>query len=259
MGERIRFEQDGGLAIITLCRPAQGNAIDAGAGRELREAAVKCATDPEIRAVLLAAEGKHFCVGGDVVALGQLEDLPASIRERTIDFHAAMQLFAQMDAPLVCAVKGAAVGAGLAMVAVSDYVVASHSAVFAYAFTGVGLSADGGLTWTLPRLMGVRNFQSFYLTGQRITAEQAAAWGIVSEVAGDDYLDKARGLARQIAEGPTVALGTIKRLLLNSFDQGFAAQLEDEAMTAARVSRSDDTRGAIAAWLAGEKPKFNGR
>lgn len=260
MGERIRLEKDGGLATITLCRPEAGNALDATAGREFRDAAIECSTSSDVRAVLLIAEGKNFCVGGDLAFIGKQADAGASIRDMTVDFHAAMHLFSQMDAPLVTAVQGAATGAGLALAAVSDYVVASSSALFAYAYTGVGLSADGGLSWTLPRLIGVRNFQSLYLSGRRLSAEEALSLGIVSEVADEEsYADRARAFAQQLANGPTLAYGAIKRLLGNSFDQGFAAQLEQEAQVITKVARSEDTRGAIEALFAKRKPVFNGR
>lgn len=259
-GDRIRFERDGGLATITLCRPEVGNALDDVAGREIRDIAIECVRNSDIRAVLLLSEGKNFCVGGDMGFVGKQADPGGSIRAMTVDFHAAMLLFSQMDAPLVTAVQGAATGAGLSMTAVSDYVVAARSAIFAYAYTGVGLTADGGLTWTLPRLIGMRNFQSLYLTGRRVSAEEAQALGIVSEIADDDACaDRARAFAAQLANGPTRAYGGIKRLLSATFDQGFAAQLEAEAQTIMQVARTDDVRDAIKSLFAKSKPVFAGR
>ncbi|MGE4324321.1 MAG: enoyl-CoA hydratase/isomerase family protein [Sphingobium sp.] len=261
MGEnRFRFERDGGLATITLCRPEAGNALDDAAGREIREIAVECVRNADIRAVLMLSEGKNFCVGGDLGHVGKQADPGGAIREMTVDFHAAMLLFSQMDAPLITGVQGAATGAGLSLTAVSDYVVAARSSLFAYAYTGIGLTSDGGLTWTLPRLIGLRNFQSLYLTGRRVSAEEALTLGIVSEVADDEaYADRARALATQIAQGPTRAFGAIKRLTSATFDHGFAAQLEAESQAIMQVARTDDVRGAIEALFAKRKPVFNGR
>lgn len=261
MGEsRVRFERDGALVTITLDRPESGNALDHLAILEIRKAAARCALEDGIRAVLLLAEGENFCVGGDMRIADGHNDSGISAREITIDFNAAMLQFAQMDAPLVTAVQGAAAGAGFALAAISDYVVADPSATFKYAYTGVGLSGDGGLTWTLPRLVGVRNFQSLYLTNRRVGAGEALDLGIVSELAEyGKHVERARAFACELAEGPTRAFGAVKRLVADSLNQGFATQLEAESQCITILAQSQDTKGAIDALFAKRKPVFQGK
>lgn len=256
---RVRYEITDGLAVVTLTRPAAGNALDGLAGRELRQAALACSA-PEVRAVLLQAEGRNFCFGGDLAHISRQEDRGLSVRDMTIDFHAAIAMFGHMNAPVVCAVRGAATGAGLSLAAISDYVIASDGAHFAYAYTGVGFSADGGLTWTLPRLIGLRAFQSLYLTGRRVTAVEAQMLGIVSEVVEDAALDaRARAFATEIAVGPTLAFGAVKRLAASAFNQSLAAQLELEAHVLAALANSEDAGQAIRALLERKPPHFAGR
>lgn len=257
---RTRLEISDGLAILTLCRPAAGNALDALAGKELRAAALACATTAGVRSVLLRAEGPNFCFGGDLEHIAAESDRGAKVRDMTFDFHAAISLLAGMPAPLVCAVRGAATGAGLSMAAISDYLLCGTSAYFAYAYSSVGLSADGGLTWTLPRLIGLRAFQSLYLTGRRVTADEALTLGLATEVVHDAELDsRALSLARTLAEGPTMAYGRIKRLASNSFSRDLAGQLEAEGEALVDLARSADAAGAIDALLARTKPVFEGR
>lgn len=256
---RVRLELSDGLAVVTLTRPAAGNALDDQAGRELRQAALACSA-PGVRAVLLQAEGRNFCFGGDLAHISRQEDRGLSVRDMTVDFHAAIALFGQMDAPLVCAVRGAATGAGLSLAAIADYVIASDGAQFAYAYTGVGFSADGGLTWTLPRLIGLRAFQALYLTGRRVSAVEAQALGIVSEVVEDGALEsRALAFATGIVKGPTLAFGAIKRLAAAGFAAPLASQLEAEAQALTVLAGSDDAGQAIRALLERKTPHFAGR
>lgn len=257
---RVRLAISEGVATITLTRPKAGNALDAQAGRELRSAALACATTDSVRAVLLCADGPNFCFGGDLAHIATQPDRGLAVRDMTFDFHAAVGLLAGMPKPLVCAVRGAATGAGLSLAAVSDYVLCSETAFFAYAYCGVGLSADGGLTWTLPRVIGLRAFQSLYLTGRRVDAREGQQLGLVSEVIEDPALDaEATAFARRLADGPTLAYGAIKRLAATAFSQGFAAHLDAEGDALVSLARSEDTAGAITALLSRSQPTFKGR
>jgi len=258
--ETIVFALDAGLATITLNTPERGNAVAKKFGQEFRAAALICQTNPTVRAVLLRAEGKAFCVGGDLKDFAGQADLPAAVKDMTIDFHAAVSMLARMDAPLVCAVNGIAAGAGLTMACLADYVIAGTSAAFTYAYAGVGFTADGGLTWLLPRLVGLRNFQSLLLSGRVVPAAEALALGIVSEVVDDAELPaRAETFARRLSQGPTKAYGGIKRLALASFSQAYEAHLEAEAQALFLAAGTEDARGAIAAMAARQKPVFNGR
>ena len=258
--ETLAFVVDGGLATITLARPDQGNAVARKFGEEFRAVALICQTDPEIRAVLLRAQGKAFCVGGDLKDFVAQADLATAVKEMTIDFHAAVSMLARMDAPLVCAVNGIAAGAGLTLACLADYAIAGQSAAFTYAYAGVGFTADGGLTWLLPRLVGLRNFQSLVLSARVVPAAEALALGIVSEVVEDaDLATRAEAFARRLSQGPTKAYGGIKRLALASFSHEYEAHLEAEAQALFVAAKTDDARGAVAAMAQRKKPAFNGR
>ena len=258
--ERVRMTREGGLAIVTLTRPEAGNALDGRCAVELREIAMRCALDSGVRAVLLRADGRHFCFGGDLNFMGGAEDPAWVIRSTVVDFHLAIHQFATMDAPLVVAVQGAAAGAGLSLAAVGDYVFAADDASFAFAYDAVGLSGDGGVTWSVPRLIGMRAFKTFVFAGKRLHAREACDIGIVSEVVPAAELDDASTMfARKLASGPTRSYGFIKRLLNASFESGFADQLDAEANAVSNLARTDDTIQAIQAMLAKQQPVFNGR
>jgi 2-(1,2-epoxy-1,2-dihydrophenyl)acetyl-CoA isomerase len=257
---RIRYEFDDGLAIITLARPEAGNALDGSCTTELRELAMRCSLDPSLRAVLLRAEGNNFCFGGDLGFMSGSEDIAWAIRSTVVDYHLAIEYFAKMNAPLVIAVQGAAAGAGLALAAVGDYVLSGENAKFSFAYDSVGLSGDGGITWTLPRLMGMRKFKDFVFGGKRLSAQQAREIGIVSEIVADaDLQDAAHAHARRLAIGPTQAYGAIKRLAAQSYASSFSEQLAREADTVSELARGPDASGAIQAVLAGARPAFTGR
>ncbi len=244
--DTIGFALDDGLATLTLATPDRGNAVAAQFGREFRAAALICHSDPAVRAVLLRAEGKAFCVGGDVKDFVTQADLPRAVKDMTIDFHAALSMLVRMDAPLVSAVQGVAAGAGLTMVCASDYVIAGKASAFTYAYSGVGFTSDGGLTWLLPRLVGLRNFQSLVFSGRVVQAEEALALGIISEIVEDDALaERAEAFARRLAEGPTKAFGGIKRLALASYSHEYEAHLEAEAQALIVAAGTDDARNAI--------------
>ena len=258
--ETMRLLHDRGLATVTLCRAENGNAVAAQFGRDFRAAALYCQNTPGVRAVLLNAEGKAFCVGGDLKAFAAMANLGPTVKDMTEDFHAGVSMLARMNAPLVVAVQGATAGAGLSMACLGDIVIAGRAAHFSCAYPGVGFSADGGLTWLLPRLVGLRQFQRLYYLGARVSAEEALALGIVTEVVEDEALGgRALAVARQLAEGPTQAYGATRRLTLDTFGQSLETHLEQESGQISRLAAGADARGAIAAVAQRQRPTFSGK
>ena len=257
---RVTLEIEAGLAILTLARPEAGNALDGVCAEALRHHALRLSLDRSVRAVLLRAEGDNFCFGGDLDFMSGADDIAWAIRSTVVDYHLAIDHLVKMNAPVVIAVQGAAAGAGLALAASGDYVLAAESAKFAFAYDAVGLSGDGGITWTLPRLIGMRRFKDFVFGGRRLSAQQARDLGIVSEVVADATLQEAAlAHARRLAAGPTQAYGAIKRLAAQTFENSFSEQLAAEARTVSELARGEDAAGAIRALLAREKPVFTGR
>jgi 2-(1,2-epoxy-1,2-dihydrophenyl)acetyl-CoA isomerase len=258
--ETARLDYSHGLATITLTRPQQGNALGAQAGRDLRALALACRSHPDVRAVVLRAEGRSFCVGGDINDFSASEDLGAAVKDMVIDFHAAVSMLARMPAPLVVAVQGAAAGAGLSLVCLADIAVAARSATFTVAYTGIGFSSDGGLSYTMPRLVGLRRFQSLALTNRSVSASEAVDIGLITEVVDDDALDAhVDAVARKLAHGPTRAYAAMRRLALDSYGRSLEGQLEQEAIEVSALASSSDSQRAIAAIVAKQRPTFEGR
>jgi 2-(1,2-epoxy-1,2-dihydrophenyl)acetyl-CoA isomerase len=256
----VSFEVSGSVARITLDRPDAANAIDLPLARELMQAAIRCDEDAGIRAVLLTGTGKLFCAGGDLKSFAARGDaLPAALKELTVYLHAATSRFARMRAPLVVAVNGTAAGAGLSLAVSGDLVLAAESAKFTMAYTAAGVSPDGGSTWYLPRLIGLRRTQELMLTNRLLSAAEALAWGLVTRVVPDTELAaEAAALAARLAEGPTRAFGAVKSLLAGSFDGGLETQMELEARGIAACAGSADGREGIQAFLAKRAAKFTG-
>ncbi|MGH0032014.1 MAG: enoyl-CoA hydratase/isomerase family protein [Myxococcota bacterium] len=258
--DHIEYALEAGVATLTLNRPDAANAIHLPLARELMDAAIRCDEDPAVRAVLLTGTGKMFCAGGDLRSFAEKGDeLPAALKELTVYLHAATTRLARMDAPVVVAVNGAAAGAGFSLAVSGDLVLAAESAKFTMAYTAAGLSPDGSSSWYLPRLVGTRRTQELMLTNRRLSAAEAREWGLVTRVVADDALaGEARELAGQLAQGPTRAFGTVKKLLLTSHGEGLETQLEHEARGIAAMAGSADGREGIQAFLEKRAPKFTG-
>lgn len=256
----IRFAVEEGVAWITLARPESANALDAAMMEELLEAAIRCDEDPEIRAAVVTGEGRAFCAGGDLASFASLgPDLPAGLKRMTTHLHGALSRFARMDAPLVSAVNGVAAGAGMSLACAADLSLAAGSARFTMAYTRAGLTPDGGASFFLSRLVGLRRAQELMLTNRMLSAEEAAEWGLVNRVTPDEsLLAEARALAEGLAQGPTRAFGGVKRLLLLGEGNALEAQMEHEARAIADAARGRDGQEGIAAFLEKRPPRFEG-
>ncbi|WP_296596978.1 enoyl-CoA hydratase-related protein [Phenylobacterium sp.] len=261
MNDLVRLEREGGVARVTLARPEAGNAVNLELAQQLQEVANACASDPGIRSVLLSAEGKAFCVGGDLSAFAAVQgDARTALLQTMADtFHAAQLQFLTMPKPVVVSVQGAVAGAGLGLALIGDLVVAGSGAHFTSAYTAVGLSADGGSTFLLPRLIGMRRAQQLLLTDRRLTAVEALDWGLVTEIVEPGALDDhAARRARAFANGPTAAYGAIRRLLLTSLASDFASQTDEEGRQIARLAAGPDASEGFAAFLAKRPAIFSG-
>ena len=260
-GESFDFTLSDGVAHIRLAQPERGHPIDLRFAVELSRLANECSEAPGVRCVLLDAEGRFFGVGADLKTMrDDRAALQRFVRDATTALHSALSRLARMDAPLVVAVQGLAVGGAVSLCAAADFCLAAASARFYAGYTGIGLACDAGGSTFLPRRLGPRRAAEFLLLNQHWTAAEAAAHGLVSRVVPDDGLQaEAWALARQLAQGPTRAYGEIKNLLLSTFEQPIEAQLEQEARAIARTARSDDAWNAIQAVADKRPPTFTGR
>lgn len=260
MAGLVTLNIDSGVARITLSRPDANNAMSEDFIEDLATACEQAADDPSVRVVLITALGKNFCVGGDIRAFASEADPGGFIEKLATRLHQGMARLAAIDAPVVVAVQGAAAGAGLSLAGAADIVVAGVGASFTLAYTGIGLTSDGGATWTLPRILGLRLTQEMMYLGRRLSAEEALRHGLVTRVVADDALEaEAEGIATTIAAGPTRAFGGVKRLLNASFGATLSDHLDAEAAAIGDALRTQDAQAAVKSFLAREKPVFENR
>lgn len=251
-----------GIAHVRLDRPERGNSTDGETARDLLALAETLEADGSVRVILLGANGPTFTRGGDITVFSQIEaaDLAATLGEMIDPFHQALQRLVALDAPIVAAVRGAAAGGGLGLVCVADIVVAADDSMFALGSAAIGLTADGGTSWFLPRLVGMRRAQELMLLNRRLTAAEALDWGLITRVVpSDDVEAHALSLAEALAVGPTVAYGGMRSLLAVSFQQDFAQQLELERQTVMHSAATADAPEGIAAFAERRRATFVGR
>ncbi len=252
MPTSVLLDISDGIATITLNRPQAGNSLDREAMHALMMAAIAVDEDAAVKCVVLTGAGKLFCAGGDVpsfIAAG--DELPSLLKEITVYLNAAVSRLARMEKPLIVAVNGAAAGAGLGLALLGDLVIASNTATFTTAYTAIGLSPDGGVSWMLPRLMGLRAAQEMAILNLRVTAEEAAQKGLVTRVVpADELLEQTRTLALQVSGGPELAIGSLRALFLSSGVQSLETHLELEARSISRMSATQPAKTMAAALVA---------
>ena len=259
--ETLKFEIADGVATITLNRPDNANALTRKMAEELFAVANICDWQHDIRAVVLTATGKMFCAGGDLKDFdSQGPDIAAFLTTTATPLHMAITRFQRMDPPVVMAVNGTAAGAGFSLALAGDYVMAASDAKFVSAYTASGLTPDGSSTYFLAKHVGLLRAKELVLTNRVLSAQEAHEWGIVSRVvSGEDLTAQAQQLALTFAAGPTRAYGASKRLLLTAFNAALETQLEEETVSIATMSRTEDGRGGINAFANKRKPEFTGR
>jgi 2-(1,2-epoxy-1,2-dihydrophenyl)acetyl-CoA isomerase len=228
--EGLQFDVRDGIGRITLDRPDAGNAITIPMAKALLVTAVKCQSDPMIRCVLLTGNGKLFCAGGDIQLVANAGGRrPEVLRELVSTFHGAVQILARMSKPMVTLVNGPSAGAGFGLALLGDIVLSARSAHFTAAYTRIGLTPDGGLTWLLPRLAGLRRAQEIILTNRRIWAVEAEKIGLITRAVEDDVLAReGRLVAQALADAPAFSTGAIRALLGSSFESRLGSQLARE-------------------------------
>jgi len=247
----------GAVVTLRLNRPTALNAVNVSMAIAILAAAESIAADDTVRAVLLSGAGRGFMAGGD------LEVLQANPIQGAADLieplHKAVAILARIDAPIVAQVHGVVAGAGLSLMLLADFVVAAETTKFNFAYANIGASCDCGGSWHLPRLVGLRRALELSLLSETISAEDARGLGMINYAVPAINLDaKAMVLAQKLAEGPTRALGHIRRLMRRSFDQDLDKQLADEAAAFALAASTEDFRAGVDAFLSKRKTTFIG-
>lgn len=258
----VLYETRGRCALITLNRPAALNALNRAMIDGLAAATRRAADDDLVRVVLIRGAGDHFMAGGDLKWFreeidGRHPDIEAAF-ELTIDqVHASTQAIRQMRKPVVALVHGAVAGYGLSLMLACDFALAADNAYFTTAYCHIGLSPDGGATWSLPRLIGLRKATELALLGDRFDAATAASLGLVNRVLPAAELASAGdALAERLARGPAGALARTKALLQASFGHTLEQQLTAEKRAFAAGAAEPDFAEGLAAFAEKRKPKF---
>ncbi|MCL4714357.1 MAG: enoyl-CoA hydratase/isomerase family protein [Hyphomonadaceae bacterium] len=258
MPEPVLLDRNGTIAYITLNRPERGNAIDVPLACALLEATTAVETDDGVRCVVLRANGPMFCVGGDVKGLYAAGDALATLLDDILAYlHPAIGRLASMNKPVISAIQGPSAGAGLGLAVVGDIALAEPTAHFTTAYSKIGLSPDGGTTWLLPKLVGLRRAQELSLTSCRVSADEAAAIGLITRVVPQGALAyEVDALAEELANSAVGALGRTKRLLLASAEAAFDEQLEAERENIVRQGSTSEGKSGVAAFIERRKPNF---
>ncbi len=253
---------ESGVARLRLDRPERRNAMDRDLAEQLLDAVHRIAADTSVRCVLISAAGDHFSVGGDIGHFlgSEPERYGALFGRMTAPFHEAVRVLSRVEAPVVAAVQGSVVGMALSLVCAADILVAADDARFVTAFAGIGLPGDGGITWLLPRLVGVRRATSLLMLNTPFGPDEALEWGLISEVVPRADLDNhVQVLVSRLAQGPTVSLGLMRRLIDRSHTSTFAEHLLDETVATMRAGASADAVEGISAFSHKRRPHFEGR
>lgn len=261
MSDTVLFEVDGGVATITMNRPDALNAADSELKTALAEALEHSADEPSIRAVVLTGAGRAFCVGQD---LKELEPLYATgdpkLTSVVAQFNRVVSLLTGLPKPVIAAVNGVAAGAGASLAFACDFRLVSDAASFALAFGAIGLVPDAGSSWHLPRLVGHAKAMEMYMVGDKVGAADAERIGLATRVfPAESFPADVAAFAAQLAAGPTLAYGLAKRLFATATTSTLheSLDLEEEEQTVA--GRSSDHGAAVRAFLAKQKPVFEGR
>jgi len=258
----IIFTKSEGVAELVMNRPESFNALNAELIGEMVDAVVRCYRDDEVRALILTGSGSAFCAGGDIKAMHQtLDDDPSVFfRSLVLPFNGFVSSLQRLPKPVVGAINGVAAGAGFSCALVCDYVMVAEEARFVAAYSSIGLSPDGGLTYWLPRLVGTRRAMELILTNRALSAKDALDLGIVNRVVPQACLmEEARQMAKTLAQGPTEAFGKTKVLMNLGAGESLETQLELERQSMAEVSGTEDFKEGVRAFVEKRKPAFKGR
>lgn len=253
----VEVSRDGAVQTITLNRPDVLNAFNATVHAGLA-AALKAARDPEVRAVVITGAGRGFCVGQD---LTEFRDAPGDVGERLrTGYHPNVLAIRALEKPVIAAVNGPAAGAGLSLACACDVRIAADTASFVPAFIGIGLVPDSGATYFVARLLGPARAFEWLSSNRKLGAEEALAWGLVTEVVpASGLVARAAELAATWAAAPTRGIGMTKRLLDRAAGSTLEEQLELEAQLQSAATKTGDFAEGVAAFLEKRPPRFSGR
>jgi 2-(1,2-epoxy-1,2-dihydrophenyl)acetyl-CoA isomerase len=259
--DEIALQRDGAVATVTVTRPEQMNSLTTAAKEGLLEALHQVADDRSVRAVVLSGSGRAFCAGQDLAEHAEALAADPAHAFDTVERHYApiVQSLASMPKPVIASINGTCAGAGIGFALACDLRIAASGVKFAPAFTGIGLTADSGLSATLPRAVGWSRAVGLLLLGTVIDAEEAERIGLVHEVVdGAELASHVAGVAERLAQGPTLAFAALKEALWYASSASVGDVLVLEGQLQKRLATSEDHRAAVQAFLEKRRPAFSG-
>jgi 2-(1,2-epoxy-1,2-dihydrophenyl)acetyl-CoA isomerase len=261
MSDTILFQQTGPIATLTFNRPHVFNAMNDELIRAFRDATVRLVESTSIRALVVKGAGKAFLAGGDVGVFYQRRDTLADEVVPLGDaLHEGIMAIRNMPFPVIAQVHGACAGAGLSLALACDFTIAGASASFNSAYARIGLSPDGGSTFFLPRIVGMKKALELIMLTDNLSAQQAAELGMVNRVVADDALDAdVQAIAARLSQGATQAFARAKRLVTDSFHTPIQNHLDREIALFAECARTADFREGVTAFVEKRAPQFKGR
>jgi 2-(1,2-epoxy-1,2-dihydrophenyl)acetyl-CoA isomerase len=264
MNDTILLARDGAVATLTLNRPDALNTLDFAMIEAIVARVGEVAADASVRCVVVRGAGKHFMAGGDLRAFAsKLGAPPAELQQSFAHvigrLHGAIETLKRMPQPVVAAVHGAVAGFGLSLMCACDLAIAADTAYFTSAYRHIGLTPDGGMSYSLPRLVGMKKAMEIVLLGERFDAAEALALGLVNRVVPAAELDGAvASVVEAVVNGPATALANAKRLLNTSLEHTLSQQLQAEATSFGACAASPDFAEGVGAFLAKRPARFGG-
>jgi len=260
MTELVLFSVENGVAQIRFNRPERLNALDLQTARAFRAAVERAVSDPGVRAVVLAGEGRTFVSGGDLGYLRAAPDIPAAAAELIDVMHDGLLRLHRSNLPSIAALKGNIAGAGVSLALMTTLAVAADNVTLNPAYIRVAATPDCGGTWALTRLVGLRRAAEIALLAESITAERALELGLVNRIVAPDALERAAfDLALRIASGPSFATFQTLYLITSALEETLADQLSKERESFVKCAGSPDFQEAVDAFFSKRTPVFNDR
>jgi 2-(1,2-epoxy-1,2-dihydrophenyl)acetyl-CoA isomerase len=259
--DSILFSVEDGIAHIRFNRPSALNAMDVAMAQQLRDAVKHVQAGGNARAIVVSGEGKAFMAGGDLQAFyADLAHADQTARAIIDPLHDALRMLGEGDAPVIASLHGAVAGAGMSLALGADLAIASDDVRFNMAYARIAGSLDGGGSWALPRIVGLRRAMEIALLCETIDASTALTLGLVNRVVPAAQREaETHALALRLAQGPTHAYGRIRRLLRSAHQQDFAAQLDTERDAFAAGTLTGDFGEGLRAFFGKRPPRFTGR
>jgi 2-(1,2-epoxy-1,2-dihydrophenyl)acetyl-CoA isomerase len=259
--DNVVYDVKDGVATITLNRPDAYNALNIALARDLFHATLEADEGRDVRCIVITGAGRAFCAGGDVKDFADNpERIGILIKELTTYLHGTVSRLARAQKPVIMAVNGVAAGGGMSFALSGDLVVAAASAKFTMAYSKIAASPDGSSSYFLPRMIGLRRSLELHYTNRVLSAAEALQWGLVNRVHPDaEFAGAVGALARELAQGPTLAFGRAKLLFHQSTQESLETQMELEAQAIAASGHTEDFRNGVLAFAKKQPVTFRGR